>query len=105
MCEEVPWGETTLMRAYSQWADMRCSVYAPYNEQQCVALSNAWNKWLMKHDGSGERIVEFESGDNNNGPSLRARVDLKTMLQTTSAANFAAPRCAVRIESRCPSLR
>ena len=51
MCEEVPRGEATLMRAYSQWADMRCSVYAPYNEQQRGALSNAWKKWLMKQDG------------------------------------------------------
>ena len=83
---------------------MRCSAYAPYNEQQCVALSNAWNKWLMRHDGSGEHIVEFEAGDNSNGPSLRARVDLKSMPQTTSAANSDAPRCAVRMESRCPSL-
>ena len=93
-----------MMRAYSQWSGMRCSVYAPYNEQQCVALSNAWNKWLMKQDGSGEHIVEFESDDNKNGYSLVARVDLNTMLQTTSAANFAVPRCAVRIENRCPSL-
>ena len=97
-------GETTLMRAYSQWSGMRSSVYVAYNEQQCVVLSNAWNKWLMRHDGSGEHIVEFEAGDNNNGPSLRARVDLKRMLQTTSAANFAVPRRAVRMESRCPSL-
>ena len=84
--------------------DMRCSVYAPYNEQQCVVFSNAWNKWLMKQDDSGERIVEFDSGDNNNGPLLRARVDLNTMLQTTNAANFAVPTCAVRIENRRPSL-
>ena len=51
------------MRAYTQWAGMRCSVYAPYNEQQCGALSNAWKKWLMKRDGSGGRIVESGAND------------------------------------------
>ena len=45
MCEEVPCGETTLT-----WA---------YDEQQCGVLSNAWKKWPMKEDGSGEHIVEF----------------------------------------------
>ena len=104
MCEEVPWGETTLMWAYSQWADMRCRVYVPYNQKQCVVLSNARNKCLMPQDGSGERIVEFESDDNKNGSSLVVRVDLNTMLQTTSAADFAVRRCVVRIENRCPSL-
>ena len=104
MCEEVPWGETTLMRAYSQRADMRCSVYVPYNEQQFGALSNAWKKWPMKEDGSGEHIVEFGANDKNTGHSLVARVDLNKMVQTTSAANFAAPRCVVRIQNMCPSL-
>ena len=65
MCEDVPWGETTLMRAFSQRADMRCSAHAPYNEQQRGALSNAWKKWLMKQDGSGEHIVEFDANDKN----------------------------------------
>ena len=65
MCEEVPWGQTTLMWAYSQWVDMRCSVYVPYNEQQRGAVSNAWKKWPMKQDGSGEHIVEFGANDKN----------------------------------------
>ena len=104
MCEEVPWGETTLMRAYSQWSGMRCSVCAHYNEQQCVLLSNAWNKWLMKQDGSGEHIVEFESDDNKNGSLLLVRIDLNKMVQTTSATNFAMPRCVVRLQNLCPSL-
>ena len=104
MCEEVPLGETTLMRAYSQWADMRCSVYVPYNEQQRGALSNAWKKWLMKQDGSGEHTVDIDANDKNTGSSLVARVDLNKVAQTTSATNFAVPRCAVRIEEMCPSL-
>ena len=104
MCEDVPWGETTLMRAFSQRADMRCSVHAPYNEQQCGALSNAWKKWPMKQDGSGERVVEFGANDKNTGHSLVVRVDLNKMVQTTSATNFAVPRCAVRIQNMCPSL-
>ena len=41
MCEEVQWGETTLMRVYLQWPDNRCSVYVRYSEQQCVMLTNA----------------------------------------------------------------
>ena len=98
MCEDVPRGETTLMRAYSQRADMRCSVYVPYNEQQRGALSNARKKWPMKQDGSGERIVEFGANDKDTGHSLVARVDLNKMVQTTSATNFAARRCVARIE-------
>ena len=65
MCDDVPWGETTLTRAFSQRADMRCSVYVPYNEQQRGALSNAWKKLPMKQDGGGEHIVEFGANDKN----------------------------------------
>ena len=65
MCEEVPWGKMTLMWAYSQWAEMRCSLYVSYNEQQCGALSNALKKWLIKQDGSGEHIVVFGANDEN----------------------------------------
>ena len=83
---------------------MRCNVYARYSEQQCAVLSNAWKKWLMKQDGSGEHIVEFEANDNNTGSSLAARVDLNKMVQTTSATNFAATRCIVRDQHMCPSL-
>ena len=104
MCEEVQRGETTLMWAYSQWADMRCSVYAPYSEQQCAVLSNARAKWRTKQNCSGEHIVEFDANDKNTGYSLVVRVDLIKMVQSTSAANFAVPRCAVRIEEMCPSL-
>ena len=103
-CEEVRWGETTLMWAYAQWADMRCSVYVPYSEQQCAVLSNAWTKWRTKQNGSGEHIVEFDANDKNTGSSLVVRVDLNKMVQTTSAANFAVPRCVVRIQNMCPSL-
>ena len=83
---------------------MRCSVYVPYNEQQFGALSNAWKKWPMKEHSSGEHIVDFGANDKNTGHSLVARVDLNKMVQTTSAANFAVPICAVRIQNMCPSL-
>ena len=104
MCEDVPWGETTLMRAFSQQADTRCSAHAPYNEQQCDALSNAWKKLPMKQDGSGEHIVEFGANDKNTGHSFVVRVDLNKMVQTTSATSFAVPRCVVRIQNMCLSL-
>ena len=104
MCEDVPWGETTLMLAFSQRADMRCNVRAPYNEHQRGALSNAWKKWPMKQDGSGGRILEFGVNDKNTGHSLVVRVDLNKMVQTTSATNFAVPICAVRVHTMCPSL-
>ena len=83
---------------------MRCSVHVRYSEQQRAALTNAWKKWLMKQDGSGECTVEFEVKDNNIGSSLVVRADLNKMAQTTSATNFAVPRCVVRIQHMCPSL-
>ena len=104
MCDDAPWGETTLTSAFSQRADMRCSVYVPCSEQQCVVLSNAWTKWRTKQNGSGKRIVEFDANDKNTGSSLVVRVDLNKMAQTTSATNFAVPRCVVRIHNLCPSL-
>ena len=64
------------MLAYLQWADMRCSVYVPYSEQQCAVLSNARAKWRTKQNGSGEHIVESDANDKNTGSSLVARVDL-----------------------------
>ena len=104
MRDDGPWGETTLTSASSHRADMRCSVHAPYNEQQRGALSNAWKKRLIKQDGSGERIVEFGANDKNTGLSLVARVDLNKMAQTTSATKFAVPICVVRTQNLYLSL-
>ena len=83
--------------AYSIFCNKRYNEYVRYIQDECVILTKAWNKLTDKEDGSWECIVEFESTHKNNESPLGVRVDLKNMVQTTSAIDFKAVKSVITI--------
>ena len=82
------------MRVLS-WAYSKCinnyhNEYVRYTLDECVILTQAWNKWTDK--------VVFESRDKKTGSPVVVQVDLNNMAQTTSASDFKAVRGVIIIQ-------